>query len=106
MFNNLNRTLKKFPFTKQHDAMDCGPACLRMIAKYHGKVFSLQKLMKNNHVSNKYTSLQNNSKAQSKEYFMVFVSNSNLINSYQYLILIKCSQIINNLINENNTSLS
>ena len=27
----------KFPFIKQFDSMDCGPACLRMIAKYYGK---------------------------------------------------------------------
>ncbi len=25
-----------FPFYRQLDAMDCGPACLRMVAKYHG----------------------------------------------------------------------
>lgn len=34
----------KFPFYKQLDAMDCGPTCLRMIAKYHGKKFSVQQL--------------------------------------------------------------
>lgn len=34
----------KFPFTRQHDAMDCGPACLQMIAKYYGKNYSLQYL--------------------------------------------------------------
>lgn len=26
-----------FPFIKQFDAKDCGPACLCMIAKYYGK---------------------------------------------------------------------
>jgi ABC-type bacteriocin/lantibiotic exporter with double-glycine peptidase domain len=26
-----------FPFTHQHDAMDCGPACLQMIAKHYSK---------------------------------------------------------------------
>lgn len=31
---------KKFPFYKQFDNRDCGPTCLRMIAKYHGKSFS------------------------------------------------------------------
>jgi len=31
-----------FPFYKQFDTMDCGPACLRMIARYYGKTFSLQ----------------------------------------------------------------
>ena len=37
-------TLKIFPFYKQPDQMDCGPSCLRMIAKYYGKNFSLQKI--------------------------------------------------------------
>lgn len=31
---------KKFPFYRQLDYRDCGPTCLRMIAKYHGKTFS------------------------------------------------------------------
>jgi ATP-binding cassette, subfamily B, bacterial len=30
------------PFTRQLDAKDCGPACLRMIAGFHGKNFSIQ----------------------------------------------------------------
>lgn len=36
--------MRRFPFFKQLDAMDCGPSCLRMIAKFHGKNFSLQTL--------------------------------------------------------------
>jgi ATP-binding cassette, subfamily B, bacterial len=31
---------KKFPHYRQLDYRDCGPTCLRMIAKYYGKVFS------------------------------------------------------------------
>lgn len=31
---------KKFPFYRQLDYKDCGPTCLRMIAKFHGKTFS------------------------------------------------------------------
>lgn len=31
-----------FPIYHQHDKMDCGPTCLRMIAKYYGKTYSLQ----------------------------------------------------------------
>ncbi len=46
-----------FPFTKQHDAMDCGPACLRMVTKYHGKTFSLQKLREQSHISREGVSL-------------------------------------------------
>jgi len=36
--------LKSFPNYKQPDQMDCGPTCLRMVAKYYGKNFSLQRL--------------------------------------------------------------
>ena len=35
---------KSFPFYKQHDAMDCGATCLRMIARYHGRFYSLEYL--------------------------------------------------------------
>ena len=28
----------KFPHCIQLDAMDCGPTCLRMIAKFYGKI--------------------------------------------------------------------
>jgi len=33
-----------FPFYKQPDAKDCGPTCLRIIAKYYGKFISLQEI--------------------------------------------------------------
>jgi len=36
--------LNKFPLDRQLDMMDCGPACLKMIAKYYGKYYSLQYL--------------------------------------------------------------
>lgn len=36
--------MKKFPFYKQLDGMDCGPTCLRMIARHYGKTFSVQQL--------------------------------------------------------------
>lgn len=34
----------KFPCDRQIDMMDCGSACLKMIAKYYGKYYSLQYL--------------------------------------------------------------
>lgn len=46
-----------FPVYKQYDAMDCGPACLRMIAKYYGKMCSLQYLRDRSHVTKEGTSL-------------------------------------------------
>lgn len=36
--------MKQFPFYKQMDAMDCGPTCIRMIAKYYGRSHSLQEI--------------------------------------------------------------
>lgn len=36
--------MKKFPFYHQLDAMDCGPTCLRMIAKHYGRHYSLETL--------------------------------------------------------------
>lgn len=41
--------MKDFPIIKQLDSMDCGPACLRMIAKYYGKSYSAKFLR--DHVS-------------------------------------------------------
>jgi len=38
--NNFNLMFKPFPFFKQLDAMDCGPTCLRIVSKYHGKLIS------------------------------------------------------------------
>lgn len=35
---------KPFPFYQQLDSMDCGPTCLRIIAKYYGRNYTLQNL--------------------------------------------------------------
>ena len=35
---------KNFPHYHQLDAMDCGPTCLRMVAKHYGKHYSLETL--------------------------------------------------------------
>jgi ATP-binding cassette subfamily B protein len=36
--------MSTFPLFKQLDSMDCGPSCLRMVAKYYGRNYSLQEL--------------------------------------------------------------
>lgn len=36
--------LKKFPFYKQADFKDCGPTCLKIVAKYYKKIINIQKL--------------------------------------------------------------
>lgn len=40
----------KFPHCIQLDAMDCGPTCLRMIAKFYGKNYSLRSLRTKCHI--------------------------------------------------------
>lgn len=35
-----------FPFVRQPDAMDCGPACLKMVAAFHKKNFTLETIRK------------------------------------------------------------
>lgn len=46
-----------FPFTPQHDAMDCGPACLRMVAQHHGRHYTLESLRQKCHISREGVSL-------------------------------------------------
>jgi ATP-binding cassette, subfamily B, bacterial len=46
-----------FPLFRQHDAMDCGPTCLRMIAEYFGRSFSAGFLRKHCHIDREGVSL-------------------------------------------------
>lgn len=50
--------IKSFPFYRQLDQMDCGPACIRMIAKFHGKSYSLQYLREKSYYSRNGVSMQ------------------------------------------------
>lgn len=43
--------LKDFPFFRQLDQMDCGPACLKMISKHYGKIFSLDFLRSRSNIT-------------------------------------------------------
>ena len=52
-----------FPFTKQPDAMDCGPACLAMIAEHYGKQYTLEYLRDNSFIGRDGVSLLGISKA-------------------------------------------
>lgn len=49
--------MRTFPFFNQHDAMDCGPACLRMIAAFYGRRFSLEKIRQKAAISREGVSL-------------------------------------------------
>jgi len=46
-----------FPFYLQLDAMDCGPTCLRMVAKFYGKGYSLQYLRSRSYITREGVSM-------------------------------------------------
>ncbi|NQU87217.1 MAG: peptidase domain-containing ABC transporter, partial [Mariniphaga sp.] len=46
-----------FPIFRQHDAMDCGPTCLRMIARFYGKNFTIDDLREKSYISREGVSL-------------------------------------------------
>ncbi|MFI3297719.1 MAG: peptidase domain-containing ABC transporter [bacterium] len=50
-------TMLYFPHYTQLDTMDCGPTCLRIIAKHYGKAFSLQNLREKCHITREGVSL-------------------------------------------------
>ncbi len=49
--------MPKFPFFRQYDAMDCGPTCLRMVAKYYGKHFTTEFLREKSYITREGVSL-------------------------------------------------
>ena len=49
--------MRSFPFYTQYDTMDCGPTCLRMIAKYYGKHYSLQTLRERSFIAREGVSM-------------------------------------------------
>ncbi|MDP1843267.1 MAG: peptidase domain-containing ABC transporter [Sediminibacterium sp.] len=54
-FNSKN--FMNFPFYKQFDTMDCGPTCLKMIAKFYGKECSVQSLREKSQIQRDGVSL-------------------------------------------------
>ncbi len=47
----------RFPFYRQLDTMDCGPTCLRIIAKHYGKSYSLQTIRERSYITREGVSL-------------------------------------------------
>ena len=48
---------KKFPHFRQNNASDCGPTCLRMIARYYGMDYSAEMLRRHCHISKRGVNL-------------------------------------------------
>ena len=60
----------RYNFTPQLDARDCGPACLHMISKHHGRQHNLALLREYCHITRKGVSLQGISDAAEKIGFL------------------------------------
>ncbi|WP_052600011.1 peptidase domain-containing ABC transporter [Aureispira sp. CCB-QB1] len=48
----------QFPYYQQHDTMDCGPTCLKMIAAYYGQNYTLEHLRSKSYFSRNGVSLK------------------------------------------------
>ena len=55
--------MSKFPFFKQTDTKDCGPTCLKIIAKHYGKTLNIQTLRKLSETTREGTNLLSLSEA-------------------------------------------
>lgn len=58
--------MRKFPFYKQHDSMQCEISCLQMVCKHHGRYYSQEKLSHYCFASNEGVSLLGISEAASQ----------------------------------------
>lgn len=61
-----------FPIYRQHDAMDCGPTCLKMIARFYGKYYSLETLREISKISREGVSIRGITEAAQKLGFETF----------------------------------
>ena len=49
--------MSSFPQFTQLDSMDCGPSCLRMVAKHYGKHYSLETLRQHSFITREGVSM-------------------------------------------------
>lgn len=58
--------MKSFLYYQQHDVMDCGPTCLRMVAAFYGKRYSLEGLREKSFITREGVSMLGISEAAEK----------------------------------------
>ena len=58
--------MNRFPHFPQHDTMDCGPTCLRMVAAFYGKRYSLEGLREKSFITREGVSMLGISEAAEK----------------------------------------
>lgn len=55
--------MKSFPHYSQHDVMDCGPTCLRVVSAFYGKRYSLEGLREKSFITREGASMLGINKA-------------------------------------------
>lgn len=58
-----------FPLYKQYDTMDCGPTCIRMVAKHYGRQINIETLRQQAQISREGVSLLGISEAAEQASF-------------------------------------
>ena len=58
--------MRHFPHFTQHDVMDCGPTCLRMVAAFYGRHYSLEGLREKSFITREGVSMLGISEAAEK----------------------------------------
>lgn len=62
---------KTFPYYRQPDAKDCGPTCLRIIAKHYKKVIPLQTIRQLSETTREGSSLLGLSEAAEIDFYKI-----------------------------------
>ena len=66
--------MSKYSFQKQYDSVDCGPACLKMIADFYGKKHSLEFFREKCYIGRDGVSIVNIADAAEKVGFATLIS--------------------------------
>ena len=72
----------QFKFYRQHDAMDCGPTCLKMVARHYGRTLDLEYLRSICYLNSEGVSMLSISEAAEQ----IGLKTLMLKTSYQYLV--------------------
>lgn len=78
---------KSFKFSRQLESLDCAPACLKMIAEYHGRLYSLEylrNLCKTNRLGTSIFSLNSGAKQIGLQSVPATIKKENLLSDLPY----------------------
>jgi len=79
--------MTEFPFYHQHDSMDCGAACIRMIARHYGRYYSLEYLRELTYIDREGVSISSISDAAEHIGFHTLAINTNYEELYDNIPL-------------------